>query len=932
MADKPTQEPSFGEMLAAQKEPSFEEMLAAEQPEGPAGLSVFEEPLSPSEAALRFARQGFKGASLGLSEPLFGASAAVTGAVEDLVSGGDAKGAQSVLDAAKARYKQDIERQEKFAAEYPMMAGSAEVVGGVAPLFHAGLAEALNVSVKPSIAEKMAGLGLEGVSSIPGLLKQSALTGAATGGVMEGAEQLTKAPYESLSAEESAKRLGMAAATGGVVGAGLSGLGVGIGKAITSEPSQTMVQVISGIKKDTQKQFMARVKEIENLPSDEAVAEFFENVRNQLLRQENLTVQKLASADSNLIRIDAKLAATEASAKADQRARLQMAREELKSIREDLGREMSGAKKAFDQEKQMLEKDLIDPEMTPHVKRVEDSLDALKDKIFQKSSEATELLPKEPVFNREEILQAIAREKSGLTKGAGKAIVPEVKSAIGLLDGIAKEVSEMAPMLTGPEVKGIIKQLDAQVSQMLPGRYAKLADVPLYQVRKQIDRTLKSIAPEYGAFMEKEVAPLAAFHEEALSRLKSPSMIETQTRKSLREPEVGKIFSRLKDETGIDTIETIMDLADKRQARSMKQWMLQSTPEAMEITRLQNLIDMSRQQNFNAAVFQNVKDQEAGQAIIKLRRTIGLMQNKELQEQEINSLLQSGRIDLAEAEALKSNLKKELDQIRSLVDPMSKDKHGGQTLGTILRQASAPNETRAASRLIDAITQLPEEQFGELFKSINVANPQAFERVAENLRLRRALDMPRTQGSRRVQLANNMVGALADASGLAKGGPLMKAVAGFVGAYLDEFGGAAAKAYLKAGLNLQGLPTAEKLLKVAPIPMSTRLKNQISGYIGNMASEVDPEELFPVSEQQREAVLYDLKSSKLSPVERAKAITELSQLNGISGKYLRKIMLDAPVKKAQSEEFLKTQQMGERKEMALKMDKPDVLAKMAMRT
>jgi hypothetical protein len=925
MKDQAATEPSFEEALAAQKEPSFEEMLSAQKDisdlpvpdteEGGSALSVFEEPFTPVEAGLRSARQAFKGASIGLSEPVFGASAAVTGAVEDLVSGGEIKSAQDVLDTAKARYKQDIERQEKLVAEYPIMSMGQELLGGLAPL-------------SPSV--KLAGAGLEAVSSLPALLKQAAITGAATGGVMESAEQIKRAPYEELSIPESAKRLATSAGIGGVVGGVIGAAPAAIGKAITSEPSLMKVQTILGPPKQVQRQYMERVKEIESLPSDEAVIKFFDDVRTSLFEQERLTVSKIANATENVAALETRLAARESSAKADQRDRLKIAREELRSIKEDLNREKAIAQRDLDRERQILERDLVDPEFVPHIGRVQDALESLKEKIFLKSSEAVELLPKEPVFPRDEILRSLARERATLTKGAGRAIVPEVISAQSLLDGIYREVEQMAPLLSGPEVKGVIKQIDLQVSQMKPGKYAKLADVPLYQARKYIDGVLKGISPEYKQFMEREVAPVAAFHDEALGLLKSPSAIVSETKKSLKEPEIGKVFARLRDETGIDTVETIAELADRRQARSLKNWMLEATPEAQEIKRLQSLIDMTRLQNFNSAVFNTVADTESGQAIIGLRRMISMMQNRELQEKEIEALLASGRIELSEANALKANLNKELESIGALVDPMRRDEKGAQTLATLLRQASGPVETRQASRLVEAMTQLPEEQFGELFSSINVLKPENFERFAENLRIRRAMDMPRTQGSRRVQLMNSIIGAVADKAGLAKGGPFIKAIGGFLGAYFDEFGGDAAKAYLKAGMALQGIPTVDKFTKAAPIPMGPRLKNYIAGYVGNIAANTDPNELVQVSEQQQAAVAQDIQRSKLSSVEKAKAVNELSKLGMVSGKYLRKIMLEASVKEARAEEFEQKimEELKEKQSETVKQDKPDVLKNM----
>lgn len=925
-------EPQFNpnqpyEEIPAEETPQFDESKEFQDYEEPAAAAQEESPLLGG--MLQTAREAVSGATLGLSEPYFAGTIAIEQTVADLLAKKDFESAQKVIDQAKQYYKADLERQEKFKQESPTISTTAELMGSLAP---------------GGLAMKVAGAGIQGAKSFGQVLSHAAKTGAAAGVIHQAGQEIAKAPVEPTTTEDQLKRIGTAGAVGAVaapvITAGAAGVMAGasaakskvapyVKKWATSEPGLRVVQMLLGPKVDTQRKFLAMQEEIDKLPDNEAIVSFFETVKDRINEQKETSKLDYDEALGSLKNLERRYDEEIKTAKGGLRERLQTAKDSLSVIVEGLQQDRAIVSQEAQVAKKEIQSQLVDPSMGPHVQTVETALNEMKVRIKQGSDAARNSIDPSYVMPRSVIVREAKKQLQSLgirgVEGEPLGVTDARKSAIEKINRFIKSMEDMPEVLTGEQIKDVIQQIDDEVSTLLPGRFGQKADNAFKGIRKAIDTELKDNNEEYRLLMQ-PVAEMSAFLEDASSQMPSASSIEAKLRQAPDNPRVGELFSRLKQYTGVDTLEPIYQLQAAKEARApgRMQALVNSHPAMQELEKIDKLIKFSRTKDFNQAVYASVKDQAIAQQIIQLREEILNLTDPTYVQAQINKAVEAGQVSVSEAAILENMAAQKRDEAVKRAANFVGYRRGEQALGKILRASESPSETTAASQLMDAISSLPEKEFEDLFKLINLSDPKQAQQFFEAVRVRHAMTFPRTQGSRRV----NLFGALGAGIGAQLGSPAISAFFGaFSGAYLDEFGGKVAQAYLRRLNRMGGLPTAKKMSELSPVPLTSTARTALALQVGDMVRDVDSQDMMAVSEEKKAEIYADIKASQLNSVAKAKAVSDLQ--NGlISGKTVKALMLEGL---SQSSPLIQTtvKLTEPPAQSTLQQDKPDVLKKLS---
>jgi hypothetical protein len=921
--------PSFEELSALESDkPSFEDMLAAGE------LPTEEIPQQPQEAGfpaaeigLRSVRQAAKGATLGATEPVFGASTGAVDALYRMIQKGEFETAENMLKQYKEAYRQDIERQEQFAQEYPTTAMTAEIAGGMLPF---------------SPAMKIAGAGLKGAASIGQLAKQAAIGGAATAAMSEATEQLTKAPYEAKTLAGSAEELAKATAAGAVAGPVLTaGMGAvaaapylgakAVEKMGTSGPVRQAISVLLGPRADIQKKWYQVEKEIRDLSTPEEVAVFIESLKERIATQSAQNTIQLDDAISNMSRLSGRVEQAAETSKSGLKASLMDAKSELATIIQDLQNQKSVMGKEASVATRELKASMADPSMGPFVERATTALDEMKSIISDQSRAARELIDPDFRYEKSKIIQYAKEALSDLgVQGTGAALTDARVQAKGKIESLIKRVDESLPdVINGNQVKDILQQLDDEVDTLMPGKFGEKAENSIKAIRRNIDVDLKMQNKEYATAM-KPVAEMSSFLSTASKELSTPTRIESAYRQAIKNPRVGQIFAKLKDYTGIDVAEPILTLKRAQELRGAGAFEAarMGLPAVEELRQLEEMLRITKEEDFNKVVSSSVKDPQLANKIIGLRSSIKLLSDPTFIKAKIQADIASGTASLQDLAFLESELSQRQIELANRMREFVKFQKGEQGVTKILRQPLNSTETVQATKLIEAIASLPDKEFKDLFEIINLKNPEDFKRVAELLRIDEAMSKPFIAGSRRTQVVKALGAAMGSVLGYEQSGNAYGAAFGALGgAQLDTIGPKQAKIYFRGLSKITGIPTVPKLEAISPVPFTPELKNLAKLEINSMLQGVDPTQYVYIDPTRSQAVMEDIQKSDLSSIERAKAISDLSKTNTISGKTLQKIMIQGePVIK--STKAIGAKLVERKPAQELKQDKPDMLKAM----
>ncbi len=768
------------------------------------------------------------------------------------------------------------------------------------------------------------------------------------------------------SLREQAEEVKTSADLGGAVGAGLTTLVEGIAqapKALTSAPVLRTVSALLGPPTKVLKQYAQVVDDMTDLPSVEAVTAFFRDVRGRLIEDVAQNAQKKAIAEKNVEALSKALEKAEETASASVKETLATAKEKLKEIKEDLKfqrleevgpafkeqkqRQQEAFKSAEERRKGLFEKEMAeraaalkDPSMGPFVSEVQRATEALKDKVIDQSLAATELIGDDIFFNSRDIQKYLRDQINKLkVRGTDVAAGETANQAIKELAKRIEEAERLPPRITGQQLKDIIKSYDKDLrgTWLKAGEWGESYSNALKDVRKSIDAQLKGANDQYRKAME-DVSSLTNVLNEINSEIKPsrPGSVESAYKRAFDNPRVEQVFNNLEKHSGLEVTGIIKLVQRNRQlkAQPAPKFIPGTPPDPTtlpEYQALQNLKakqQMVDAQNFERETFKAIKDTEVAQQIINLRREIKLYTDPEYVKAEINQAVAQQKLSLEEAQAALDNINKKQEAAAKYLSKLvsgnvSKPE---DLIGTILRASDNAVEQAAATKIIDAVSQLPEEQFGDLLNKITLRNPNDAQKLFRNLRVEDAMNKARTAGSKGVNMMRAVFGAMGGAAA-GGGNPAMTALLGgfgaIAGAYRDDMGGLAAKQFLKGAVRLQGIPTPTKLQSLSYAQATSSVRNAINLQIVDMAGATDPKAIYTIGKANIPAVERDIKMSKMSAVDKARALSELNGLGGISGKYIQKIMLE-------SAPAASMMPMSEPQE-ALEADKPDMAERLSKR-
>jgi len=131
-----------------------------------------------------------------------------------------------------------------------------------------------------------------------------------------------------------------------------------------------------------------------------------------------------------------------------------------------------------------------------------------------------------------------------------------------------------------------------------------------------------------------------------------------------------------------------------------------------------------------------------------------------------------------------------------------------------------------------------------------------------------------------------------DKSGLM--GKLLQKVGGpVIGGMIDDFGGAMTKAYLRNLNELEaGIPTLQRFESASVMPFTVGIRNAFSQQLTTMANDINDKQSFAVSDGMKDPVSKQIQNSKMTSIDKARALSSLSKTGMLEGKYIRSIMTE----------------------------------------
>jgi hypothetical protein len=863
-------------------------------------------------------------ATLGLSERALEAWSAAS----QMLSEGKLDEAKSLLDNFDLYQEREFQRQKEFKKEYPVATTTTGLLGGIVP---------------GTPGAKLAVAGLKEGTKFAGRMAQAAVTSGVASGAMEAGETMA----EGVPLPEAAKRIGKAAGigfvAGPVIGATMEGTAQVVGRAMTSWPAQRLLQVITGLPVRKQNEYLKVIPEIEKMPDEASVIKAFGEIRNKVLDFSRRNLESQKQAESQLKELKNAIAEQTKTAKGEIKRNLDTATKELDrlvlqiqaDILPKIKEELVIAQSAQQAQRTM---ETTAPPLRPEVDNVLASMSAIKSEINEASANAAKLIADDVFFDKRVLTNAYKEQikKLKISETGGALGLPTRKSVEQLERELFDLEKELPERITGLQLKKSIQQLDKAFDALQPGQYGDVYENAIKGIRKTLDTELKSLNDDYRAAME-PVAEKAEFlgqldeYFRASDTAKTSDQIMRRLKQAEKDPVLFGLLEKMEQQTGFPVTAPVQKL---RQISELKNAPLPPLPQEQRIKDLKMTVDMAKAKNFEDQVFSSVQDQPMAQAIVGLKREIDKYTNPEFIESQIRQATAEGRISLEQAQKELAKLQADRAKMQKAITEIDRSDIAKpeDILVTLLRAPDKDYDPAIVTRMIDGITSLPDEPFKEIMERLLLTNQKQFDQFVTSLRLQESIQKPRTNGSRRTifirELFNTALGRFGAAAPGTIIGTSAKLAFGLVrdilGPVLDEFGGQVAKTYLRNAAQLQGIPTGSKYRSFATAPLTARIRNAIGTQIGLMAADIDPKQLYFMNDSRKAAVERDIKQSKMTAVERAKALNELNSLGGISGEYVRKIMLESMPPQS-------VQPMSEAIP-ALEADKPDMLQRLSKRT
>jgi hypothetical protein len=474
----------MAESLAAQlaeKERQLAELEAGdEQKDKVDAVSVEPGTLERLETA---GRSAWEGATLGLSEPVFGA---INAGINTLRAAGADSGTieqfiQKSLDFEKFRqeYQKDIERRKRLESALPVEAIGGEIsgglLGGLASTAKAVPAAAKALFAAPSAVEVAATQAAKAVPSIAKPIVSGAISGTAAEAIKAGAEVSTG--YMKPEEVDLAK----AAQFGGVIGGGLGAV-VGAVKAAPNIAKKYVV-AFGGVDENSINRYLQDPKAFFRAKSRE-------EIKGLIDAQVDLLSQRVESGESSV---------------KEAKEILEAAKNALKNQKIDVAEDLRDAKLRLDSNISKIEKtakeSLNDTQIALR-DGVVDSIAELKKKVVAGSARSYDILEKsgrsvsiEPaVAAAQNILSGLKIQGKPPVAGASAAAYNQVKKYID-------DLRRYKQPLSATEAKKKIQQIDKDYLAIVEaGEFSDDAQIALKAIRRAFDEQLKDI-PEYAAAM-----------------------------------------------------------------------------------------------------------------------------------------------------------------------------------------------------------------------------------------------------------------------------------------------------------------------------------------------------------------------------------------------------------------------------------------------
>lgn len=488
----------------------------------------------------------------------------------------------------------------------------------------------------------------------------------------------------------------------------------------------------------------------------------------------------------------------------------------------------------------MAEKELLKKANVPMsvIDDVQDANKIVKNKLIEESANARSILTKADSAKRpvkiamSPVVEMLENEIKVLEKSVSDV---DNASAADLKKYLERFKSK--PELVGmDDSKSILQQLDRDIDfNYDSGAFNSSKDIVLKKIRGAINDTIGSKVPEYKAYMEKAVQPLAELRAQASKSFGKPDRARS---KLLRidtpgmEAEKDLLF-RLGKAAGKD-FESPLKNYQKSQALLKSPTDLESLrsslPEAKDVARAE--ADLAQAQAVT-------RDQLEAQA--KQTKEYAMLQEAKLAEQGKKELFDSiSSFEGATTEA----------KIRSLM---------GSKENVKLRQKLA---------------------------ELSSLSGTDFAQMIDDMRVKAAFDKSFMNGSRNVNLWA-MLGAFGDmlkspqalgmgGAGTVMAGPIGGMVGVVFGGMVDRFGPRMAQGVLDGYLAIKGIPTVQKISK-AMNGLNPKLKAEVLNDFRRMLVTGITQEAVEVPDAARPQMITEINASGLKPSQKAKMISELNR-------------------------------------------------------
>lgn len=906
---------------------------------GPPEPTPFEE----SEIAIRASRQVAKGASLGFTEPYFGWSVALQQTISDLVSENKYDEAKSLIEKAKDYYKTEQKRQEEFAIKYPSLAFGAETLGGIIP----GSAAAKLAVQSPSMIKSILGTGAAAftameaskqLTELPYTEKtvaertgEAALAPVIGAGMAAVTTPVMMGGMLGIEAAEQAAKAGVAGYKKGGIAKGAEatlkeikdiakGVGKEVGKFLSKPSSMKVAAKIFSKDPKSLQDYLEFQKEIEKLDSREQVEQFFGQLQNTIQKLVDDNKLELELAQKAVKEAEDSLGRLSGRATQDQKLKLDQAQYELNNINNNLERKRLNLEESAlaQKEEYKFGIEALKTDVSTEYLPVVDAIDDLLTKMKEGSEKAYATLDDNETIPRAEIEKIIRTIQKGKALEAAKGTVVG-KTARAVVRDLEKYIEALYPappegldpaglsfwqeniksqeVFTMKELKNVLRQIDDDITAKEFAMGTDLYRSSLMQVRRGIDNILKTNKDYEQAMMP--VSDLTKFYNEQivpmLGSKDAPRQIAARMKSAATRERDYNTFKTLESLTGVkvtEPIDRLKLLAEKRAGRARFE---KELPEVKQLDQLKALVSLNEDKKVDIEILQSLPPemQAVGREIIKLRNKINDLTMPEKKDMEFSFATRSGEATL---EMANENVKR-LKQREEALDSIAKNLNfatAGHMVDEFLRNPKG-RETQATAIALKALEQMPEAAVANILKTMLLDNPGDLPKFVKMLRARQAV-----AGEEKISANSDLKPYLIPALIGAAGGAY--ATSSRVWSFAGAIGGTLLKAYnpkitvkYLSNVNaLRGLPTYNKLINASPVVLPPEVRTSVSNLILNMinTNKEKQSELVPVSDDLIIDTIYDIKTSSMNNIEKAKAIQNLSKFKLIERKTINSLMME----------------------------------------